>query len=86
MTLDRRINFEKRNVLESASGVAKQQKYSLESGASSYVGIDFSSSATKIATDYLSKYGYQAELYNEDALEFLKKVNSQPQEIIKGEN
>lgn len=66
-----RIEFADKKVLDIGFGRGEALKFAADHGAAKLVGVDFSESAYEIATNFLSSYGIKAELYCEEAIEFL---------------
>lgn len=76
-----RLSIPGRRILDIGFGRGEAIKLALELGARSVTGVDFSESAVEIARDNLSKYGLSAELYNADALDFVRSLSDKSDRI-----
>jgi FkbM family methyltransferase len=67
------VDFRGASVLEFGFGRGESIKHGWEKGATSYVGVDFSESACRIAREFLGKFNVEGpRIVCSDALEFLR--------------
>jgi 2-polyprenyl-3-methyl-5-hydroxy-6-metoxy-1,4-benzoquinol methylase len=71
-----RIEFTGKNVLDIGFGRGEALKFAADHGAINLVGVDFSEAAYEIAKNFLNNNEVNAELYCEEAVEFLKSYLS----------
>jgi len=67
-----RLDFKGKAVLDLGYGRGAMIKYAKDEGAARVVGVDFSPDAHAIAQELLNRYHVTADLYCDDALNFLK--------------
>lgn len=67
----KRINFKDKIVIEFGFGRGEAIKFAKDNGASRVVGVDFSQDACNIANEFFNRYGIKAEVYCDDALNFV---------------
>ncbi|WP_180128920.1 FkbM family methyltransferase [Rhodoferax sp. BLA1] len=73
-----RINFKGANVIEFGFGRGETIKYIWEQGANSYTGVDFSSAACNIASEFLAKFSISGpKILCSDAVQFARELSSQ---------
>jgi cyclopropane fatty-acyl-phospholipid synthase-like methyltransferase len=68
----KRIDFNGKKVIDFGFGRGEAIKYALDNGASFVIGVDFSEASLDIAKKMLNDFKLSADLYCEDALDFVK--------------
>jgi FkbM family methyltransferase len=75
------VKFAGANVLEFGFGRGETIKYAWEQGVRSYIGVDFSQAACRIAQEFLDKFSISGpEIVNSDAVEFVRGYSRKYQE------
>lgn len=66
-----RLEYKGKSVLDIGFGRGEALKYASDHGAGTLVGVDFSEDAYAIAKNFLDQYGIKADLYCQEAINFL---------------
>ncbi|MEI7831940.1 MAG: FkbM family methyltransferase [bacterium] len=74
MALLQKVDFKGAVVVDFGFGRGEAIKYALEHGAKRVIGVDFSRDAFLIAENMLKEYQLNAELFCDDALQFLNEL------------